>query len=109
MNIHAAIENPVVTIDQSQTGSDFFSGFIPKMVSIVFVVGAIGFFFMFLVGAVRWILSGGDKGTVESARTQITQALAGLVVMFSIWAIAALIKAIFGYDLLHIDISSLLT
>lgn len=105
--VFAAICNPA-TGCSTQTGSAFFSNFIPKIVAILFVVGSLAFFFMFMIGAVRWILSGGDKAAVESARAQITQALTGLVVMFSIWAIATLIKAVFGYDLININFGNLL-
>ena len=89
-------------------GTTFFGVFIPKMITIVFIIGGIAFMFMLLLGAVKWITSGGDKAQVESARTQITQALTGLVVMFSVWAIANLVKSIFGVDLIHIDLTSLI-
>ena len=104
----AAIGNPVVTNGDNPDGVTFIGEFLPRILTLVFIVGGIAFFFMFLIGAVRWITSGGDKAQVESARSQITQALTGLVVMFSIWAIATLIKTVFGVDLIHIDLTTLL-
>lgn len=103
--IFAAIQNNALDIDTTQTGTAFLSEFLPRMITIIFIIGGLAFFFMFLIGAVRWITSGGDKGTVESARAQITQALAGLVVMISVWAIAKLLQAIFGINLLNVDLT----
>ena len=48
-------------------------------VNIVLIVAGIIFFFMLIIGGIRWILSGGDKANTESARNQITAALIGLI------------------------------
>jgi hypothetical protein len=104
----AQIGNPAVTMGQGQDGVTFVGNFIAKGVLFVVSVGGISFFFMLLVGAVRWITSGGDKASVESARAQITQALTGIVILFSVWAIARLVDSVFGYDLLNIDFAPLI-
>jgi len=104
----AAIGNKAIDNGTAVDGVGFFSTFIPRLVSIILIVGSLAFFFMFILGAVRWISSGGDKGQVESARTQITQALTGLVVMFSVYAVALLLNTIFGVDLLTVDLSKIL-
>lgn len=106
--VFAQIGNPAINVDTNQTGTEFISKFLAQMISIIIVVGGLAFFFMFAIGAVRWITSGGDKGSVESARSQITHALAGLFVMFSLWAIAKLVETVIGIDLLLIDLTPLL-
>jgi len=77
---------------------------IPDMISwgirIILVVAGLIFFFMLILGGIKWILSGGDKGATESARNQVTSALIGLVVVFSAWAIAALLGSIFGVNII---------
>lgn len=60
------------------------------------VVAAVIFFFMLVIGGIKWIASGGDKAQTESARNQITAALVGLVIVFAAWAIVQLIATFFG-------------
>lgn len=72
------------------------------------VIGAAVLFFVWLVlGGIRWIMSGGDKAKTEEARNQITAALVGLVVVFSAWAIAQLIKTLFDFDIFTLTINPL--
>jgi cbb3-type cytochrome oxidase subunit 3 len=66
------------------------------LLRLILVIAAVVFFFVLVIGGVRWILSGGDKGQTEQARSQITAALVGLVIVFAAWAIAGLIGTFFG-------------
>lgn len=76
-------------------------------VTAVLVVAGLIFFFMLIIGGLRWILSGGDKAATESARGQITAALIGLVIVFSAWAIAQLINTIFGINILTLTVPAI--
>ena len=69
-------------------------------IKLSLVVAAVVFFFVLVIGGIKWIASGGDKAQTESARNQITAALVGLVIVFAAWAILALIKVFFGIDIL---------
>ena len=71
-------------------------GAIQALLVLILIVATVAFFFMLIIGGIRWILSGGDKGQTEAARNQITAALIGLVVVFAAWAIASLIGSLFG-------------
>lgn len=73
-------------------------------VTVILVVAGLIFFFMLIIGGLRWILSGGDKASTEQARSQITAALIGLVIVFSAWAIAQLITSVFGVNILELNI-----
>lgn len=81
---------------------------IPALVSglikLLVIAAAVIFFFMLVIGGIQWIMSGGDKAKTEAARSQITAALVGLVIVFSAWAIAQLIKALFAVDLFNLII-----
>lgn len=84
-------------------GSDFanfqnleFSNLLSAGITLLMIAGALIFFFMLVIGGIRWILSGGDKQQTEAARNQITAALVGLVIVFAAWAIANLIGYFFG-------------
>jgi hypothetical protein len=79
-------------------------GLISKLIRLLLVVASIVFFFMLVIGGIKWILSGGDKGKTEEARNQITAALVGLVIVFSAWAIAKLIEAFFGVNIINLKL-----
>lgn len=77
---------------------------VSALVILVLVVAALVFFFMLVLGGIRYITSGGDKGSTESARSQITAALIGLVIVFAAWAIINLVNIFFGVDILSLNI-----
>lgn len=83
---------------------------VPKVISgvinLTVVAAAVIFFFWLILGGIQWIVSGGDKQKTEAARGQITGALVGLVIVFSAWAIAQLIKTLFNIDLFNLTITS---
>jgi hypothetical protein len=71
---------------------------------LALVIAAIVFFFILVIGGIRWIISGGDKAHTEAARAQITSALIGLVIVFAAWAIAQLIGTFFNVDIFNLSI-----
>lgn len=75
-------------------------GIIGGLITLALIVAAVIFFFMLVIGGIRWILSGGDKGQTEAARSQITAALIGLVIVFSAWAIAQVLATFFDIEIL---------
>ena len=95
------------TVLHGLSGQGFVSQFIPKAIGLLFVFGSLAFFFMFIWGAITYILSGGDKAHVESAKGRITNALIGFVLMIASFAVVKLIEAFFGIDILTIDIGPL--
>jgi len=76
-------------------------------VCVTLIVGAVIFLFMLLLGAIQWISSGGDKANVEAARSRLTTALIGLVLLFAVFAVIKVIDTFFGTDILLLDIPSL--
>jgi hypothetical protein len=85
---------------QNLTVPSIVSGFI----RLTLVVAALVFFFILVIGGIRWIASGGDKAQTEGARNQITAALVGLVIVFAAWAILALIRTFFGVDIFSLTL-----
>ncbi len=76
-------------------------------VTLLLIVAGLIFFFMLVIGGIKWIVSGGDKAKTEGARNQITAALIGLVIVFSAWAIATLLGTVFGFNILEFTIPSI--
>ena len=81
-------------------------GIISGGIRLVLVIAAIVFFFILVVGGIRWIVSGGDKAQTETARSQITAALVGLVIVFAAWAIVQLINVFFGINIFELTLPS---
>lgn len=107
--------NPVLateTIDISPTdgwgalGDLTFAGLVSGLINLTMVIVSLVFFFMLVLGGLKWITSQGDKTNVETARNQITNALIGLAIVFAAWAIMKLIGTLFGVDLFNLNIKS---
>src|SRR3989344_874836 len=106
-NYLAVIENPFVNTSGNLSGSSFISSLIQALVSIGFIVGAVVFVFMLIIGGIQWISSGDDKAKLESARGRISSAIVGLVVLFTLYAIIQLVENFFNENIIKIDLSSL--
>jgi hypothetical protein len=76
------------------------SGIVSGGISLAMLVVALVFFFILIMGGLKWVMSGGDQKNVEAARGQITNALIGLAIVFAAFAIMKLIETIFGISLL---------
>ena len=76
------------------------------LIRLTLVVAALVFFFILVIGGIRWIVSGGDKANTETARNQITAALVGLVIVFAAWAIVELINVFFGINIFSLELPS---
>jgi hypothetical protein len=83
------------------------AGIVSAAIRLAVVVAAIVFFFILVIGGIRWIASGGDKAQTEAARGQITAALVGLVIVFAAWAIVALINTFFHVNIFSLAIPSI--
>lgn len=88
-------------------GQAFFSKFLPMAVTLIMIVGSLIFFFILVSGAIQWITSGGDKQALEGARGKITNAVIGIILLFSAFAVVSLLETFFGIKILTLDIGPL--
>lgn len=70
------------------------------VIRFILVVAFVAAFIMLLIGGIRWILAGGDEKAVSSARSTITAALIGLVIVLLAFAIIKLVEAFFGVNVI---------
>ena len=77
------------------------------LVRLVLVIAALVFFFILVIGGIQWIISGGDKTGVETARKRITNALIGLAIVFVAWAIISLINQLFNVSIFSLNLPTL--
>ena len=90
--------NPFNAYNFSQYGSRLYS----VLFVLFFVICVVAFMLMFIWGGLKWITSGGGKEKVESARSTISNALTGLLILLILWVIIQLINTVFGIDVADI-------
>ena len=85
------IINPAIPGLVSKTSEQAVGGAISALVGLILVSAGLLSFGMLLIGSVQVITSGGDKGSLESARNRILHAIVGLILVASSWALITLI------------------
>lgn len=98
------IKNPALGSFGNQTGEQFLAKLMPALVSLLLVVGIVSFLYTFLIGGIKYITAGGDKGKTEEAKQSLTNALIGLVILLMFFGILSLVECFFGIGLRQITI-----
>ena len=63
------------------------SQLIGKGADAVLLAGTLAVLLYLLLGAFKWITAGGEKGKIEEARNMMTQAIIGVVILASVFAV----------------------
>lgn len=106
--IQAIIENPVVGDLGTSEGTEDGSKFINYTVYLwrtSINLGALAVIVFFVWGAFEWITAGSDSKKTEGARSRMTNAIIGLVIMVSSFTLLSFISKIFfgeNFDLLRL-------
>lgn len=103
------ITNPALSpalnnILSNSNPSLFFETLIPVLVGLALVIGVLIFLTMFLISGTMWIMSGDDKAKVQQAKERTTNAILGLVILFSTFAVLQALQVILGTNLIEIDL-----
>ena len=80
---------------------------ISNIITILFIVAALIALFFLIWGGIKWILSGGDKGKVETARSTIIAALIGLVITFLAFFLLTFVMGLFGINVTNFVVPNL--
>lgn len=89
------------------TGLTNAGNLISAIISLFLLVSLIASLIYFIIGGLSWILSDGDKGKLEQARNRITQAIIGLIIVASSWAIWTLVGNFIGLDVNNLPFPTL--
>jgi len=73
--------------------------FLPPLINLVFIVSVILFVFSILLAGIKMILSGGNKEKMDESLRQLLNAIIGIFIVFSTWAIISFIENFFGIKL----------
>lgn len=93
----------------SELGNVTLSSLISGAISLILVAAALVFFFMLVAGGIKWMMAGGDKEKAGEARSQLTSALIGLLIIFAAWAIMNLMGTLFGVNLTDLQLQKFTT
>lgn len=107
---HAAITNPVIgdlgTNEGTEDGSKFVN-YAVYLWKVSINLGALTVIAFFLMGAFEWITAGSDSKKTETARSRMTNAIIGLVILVSSFTILSFVSKIFfgdEFDLLKLSL-----
>lgn len=94
------ITNPVVnTKVGTGSGIDILQLFLTNFISIALGAAGIVAFFFLLAGGLEYITAGGDKERTQNSVKKISNALIGLAIVLSIFAIIYVVETIFGISI----------
>jgi len=109
----AQITNPILpsslgggTNPDINQGGKSLGQLISNLVGALFIAGFFLTFMQLLIGGIQWITAGGDKQALEKARTGITNAIMGLVIVAATYAVMALVGQFFGIEITNLTIPS---
>lgn len=108
MAILAQIKNPVLPPalggGGGKQGGEALGGLISGLVGVLFIAGFLFTLIQLLIGGINWISAGGEKQKLEEARSKITNAFIGMMIVAAAYAFTSLIARFFGLDLTTLTI-----
>lgn len=75
-----------------------------NIIKLLAPAAGIAFFIMLLVGGFQFVTSGGDPKAAGQARTTLTYAVIGIVLVVASWLILTVIKTFTGVNVTTVDI-----
>ncbi len=87
--------NPVVGAGEGET---ILAKIVAAIINLFFIAGSFAVLIYFLLGGLAWITSEGDKSKLETAKTRLTAALTGIIIIAATYAVLKLIGGALGID-----------
>lgn len=81
-------------------GASAFEKFFSVFLGFFTLIGGLMFLLYFLFGGLIWLSAGGEKSKVEQARTQLTNAAIGLIIVILAQFIVAIAGGVLGLKIL---------
>ncbi len=102
------IHNPFLpNLPNADQAPALISQTLSNILTLLFIGAGLAFFFMFVIGGLRWITSAGEKEKVEGAKKQITSAVVGLILILSVFAVIGFLNQLFGINLIEFSLPRL--
>ncbi|HZZ98951.1 MAG TPA: hypothetical protein VFG51_03390 [Candidatus Saccharimonadia bacterium] len=91
---------PVLSGSASQAAGSAFEQFFSVFLGFFTLIGGLMFLLYFIFGGLTWLSAGGEKGKAEAARTQLTNAAIGLIIVILAQFIVAIAGGVLGLKIL---------
>ena len=95
---------PFGSVSDATSGLTGITKMVSSVIGIITVAAGIWFLLQFTIGGFGWITSGGDKAKLQSSRDKITNAIVGLIIVSSVWAVMTLVGQFVGIDFPNLPI-----
>ena len=95
------IYNPVIGAFGIQPGEYTIATILATFLRISLVVAGILLLIYLVIGGIQWMNAAGNKEAVTSAKSRITNAFIGLMIIVFVLVIINLIKIVFNLDILR--------
>jgi len=105
--VNPALDPRVGNLPSGTSGTTVFQIFLSNGMTFAFGLGILVLLVMLLIGAYEYITAGGDKEGLAKSSKRMTQAVIGLVLLFSIYLIAYIVGYLFGINVLQVNIPQL--
>lgn len=79
-------------------------GILERIIRLLAPAAGIAFLIMLLVGGFQFVTSGGDPKAAGQARTTLTYAVVGIILVVAAWLILTVIKAATGVDVTEVKL-----
>lgn len=76
--------------------SNIVARLLARFFATALAVGAVAFLLYLVYGAFRWLTGGADKANLEAAKATMTQALIGIILLASVFAVARIVGTLLG-------------
>lgn len=96
----STIRNPVIS-DALQSVTSL-SNYLGTFWQLAYIVAGILVLVYLIMGAIKYIISGGDEKAVTSAKTMMTNAVIGLIILAASYPIIKIVEVVFGIHILEI-------
>ena len=93
--------NPGSDVSNPAKAGSALASILATLWQTVVVVGGIALLIYLILAGFNWVMAGGDKAKIESAKAQITQGIIGMIILTSIAALTNLLSPVLGIDLLR--------
>tara|TARA_Y100000310_G_C20524828_1_gene735485 strand:+ start:298 stop:702 length:405 start_codon:yes stop_codon:yes gene_type:complete len=71
---------------------------LPNLITTVLAIAGVVFLIFLIIGGIQWMTAGGDQEAITKAKSRLTNAVIGIVIVFSAWAILNLVNYFFGIN-----------
>lgn len=86
---------------QAANANTKLAEFLSTIINTITVMAGLAFILYFAIGGLKWITSSGDKSRAEEAKTDLTQAAIGLIVVAVSYFIVGIVGGVVGIDILN--------